>query len=165
MPDVFLSFAHADAPSAEILSKKLQAQGLTVFDDFAVVAGEEFSRRIEKELSDSGAVVVLLSRHSSRSRWVEAEIRRALESQRLIIPVLLDRDGTENWVWPLISDRVPARIETEADFDNVVAQVMKAVDRGPPIASAARPYRVSWLTLIIALLSGLIGVVVSWLAR
>src|SRR6266545_3617516 len=88
MPDVFISYAHADAPAAERISEALKAQGLTVFSDRTIVAGDEFSHEIEKALSDSTAVVVLLSKHSSRRRWVEAEMRAALESRRAVIPVL-----------------------------------------------------------------------------
>jgi TIR domain-containing protein len=171
MPDVFLSYAHADAPAARLLTERLSAQGLSVFSDFAIVAGEEFSGQIEKALSDSAAVVVLLSRNSSRSRWVDAEVRSALESRKSIIPVLLDGDATENWVWPLISDRHVVTMESNTDFDNVVAQVMKAVAPTGPAASAPiasslpRTHLVSWLTLIIALLSGLVGALASWLAR
>lgn len=181
MPDVFLSYAHADAPAAMRLADGLQARGLTVFRDFAIVAGEDFSRQIESALADSAAVVVLLSSHASRSHWVESELRSALKSRKNIIPVLLGRDATENWVWPLISDRQAVQVESEADFHNVVAQVMMALGRTvptarDPMASApmvsapgasapARARSVSWLTVIIAVLSGLIGAIISWLAR
>ena len=101
MPNVFISYAREDGPVAHQLSELLEAEGQTVFFDFALAAGEDFSRSMQKALSDAEAVVVLLSRNSNRSRWVDAELRSALQGGKVIIPVLLDEEATSNWVLAL----------------------------------------------------------------
>ena len=170
MPNVFISYAREDSQVAQQLSDLLQAEGQSVFFDFALAAGEDFSRSIEKALGDAAAVVVLLSRNSNRSRWVDAELRSALQSGKVVIPVLLDEEATSNWVWPLVSDRNAIRLESPREMAEVVRQVNQAigyVDRPPTEAPYLASFhaRSRWVMLLVAVLSALVGALVTWFAR
>jgi hypothetical protein len=166
MPDVFLSYASEDRPIAEQLSKMLQTEGQSVFFDHAIAAGEDYSRRIEEALTDSKVVVVLLSRNSNRSNWVKAELRSALQSGQVIIPVLLDEEATRNWVWPLLSDRHSIRIDSPAQIAEVVRQVNRAMGNiyeSRSMKSYAAGSR--WVILWVAVLSAVAGALVVWLTK
>lgn len=166
MPNVFISYAREDSPVAHQLSELLEAEGQTVFFDFALAAGEDFSSNIEKALADAKAVVVLLSRSSNRSSWVDAELRSALQSGKVVIPVLLDEEATSNWVWPLVSDRNAIKLESPQDMTEVVRQVNRAigyVDMPSPEAADLAPSR--WVMLLVAVLSALVGALVTWFIR
>jgi tetratricopeptide (TPR) repeat protein len=107
MSQVFLSYSRDDGEAARQVSEAIERlKSGSVFKDMdALVAGTDFSSHIGQQIRDAEAVIVLLSRNSKRSKWVEAELTAALEQKKKVIPVLLDKDAKNNWVWPLISDR------------------------------------------------------------
>ena len=155
----------------------LRSDGQEVFSDHgAIAAGADFSASIEKALADSKAVVVLLSRNSNRSKWVEAELRSALQSGHVVNPVLLDEEATNNWVWPLISDRHAIKIDSSARIEEVVREVNRAVggadtsprEVNPAVGGADRSpsaARSRWVILLVAVLSAIVGALVTWFAR
>lgn len=164
MPNVFISYARQDSSVAHRLSEMLTAEGQTVFFDQAIAAGEDYSEIIENALTHAEAVVVLLSRNSNRSRWVDAELRSALQTGKVVIPVLLDEEATSNWVWPLVSDRKAIKLESPDQIAGVVDQILRAIGYTPD--QAAYPVKSSrWVTLVIAFLSAIVGALFMWLTR
>jgi len=159
MANVFISYADEDGLIARELTRKLEAEGQSVFRDHAIAAGDEFTTTIKRALSEAAVVVVLLSRNSNRSQWVEAELRSALQSGHVIIPVLLDEEATDNWVWPLISDRHAIRIDSPAQIGEVVREVSRVLGTVP---QAPRTPRARWLILLVAVLSAVAGALVTW---
>jgi hypothetical protein len=156
MADIFISYSHEDSATARLLTDTLQAHGLSVWlDRDSLVAGEHWDQKIHQELSKAETIVVLLSKHSSRNTWVQAEIRSALEKGHRIIPILLDEDAKNNWVWPLISDRVPIRIHSPSDIGEVARLLMPQ-----PRSSAST----RWTTLLIGVASAIVGAIVALLA-
>lgn len=84
MPDVFLSYSRQDQPVARYFAEGLGREGLSVWWDQALNAGEAFDRVTEKALEDARAVVVLWSKRSVDSDWVRAEATRAQANHRLV---------------------------------------------------------------------------------
>jgi hypothetical protein len=142
MPDVFISYASQDKAIAEAINERLRAEGHEVYFDHALAAGEDWSDSIAKRLASSNVVIVLLSENTNRRSWVEEELRDALRRGRVVIPVLLDKHATENWVWPLISDREAIAVDSPEDIGNIVRQVDRVMHTavGPPrqVDDAAR---------------------------
>lgn len=167
MSNVFISYAREDSAVAHRLSEMLQAEGQKVFFDFAIAAGEDFSLAIEKALANSQAVVVLLSKNSNRSKWVDAELRGALQGGKAVIPVLLDEEATSNWVWPLVSDRNAIKLESPQQISEVVHQVNRAIGyMERPLATPA--YAASsrwWVTILVSIISAIVGALVIWFVR
>jgi hypothetical protein len=129
MANVFISYAREDTPIATHLSEMLQKSGHTVFyDQGTLVTGESFSKEVAQALTNAEAVVVVLSRHCKRSKWVEEELRTALEKSHRVIPVLLGQDATNNWVWPLISDRHAIRVESPEEIHKVAREITRSVE-------------------------------------
>jgi hypothetical protein len=130
MNDVFLSYQSDDSAIAQGITRSLERRGINVFfDREALVAGEEFNNAILDALRDARIVLVLLSRHSKRSTWVEAQLQDALDSKTDIIPVLLDEHAKENWVWPLLADRQAIVKEPDMDLGELVVEVTLAVTK------------------------------------
>ncbi len=133
MADVFISYASGDAAQAMQLHHALVDVGLSVFRDQEVlVAGHDFSRAIAESLRSSKAVVVLLSANTRRGGWVQEELTSVLEAKAgpLVIPVLLDRQAKENWVWPLVADRQAIDLTERPDeIAEVATRVCKAIRR------------------------------------
>ncbi|MEZ5983213.1 MAG: toll/interleukin-1 receptor domain-containing protein, partial [Parvularculaceae bacterium] len=70
MPDIFISYSREDRPAAALVASSLQAEGFTVWWDAVLRAGESYDEVTEDNLRNAGAVVVLWSKRSSRSKWV-----------------------------------------------------------------------------------------------
>lgn len=149
------------------MSEMLKAEGQNVFFDFAIASGENFSLAIEKALADAQAVVVLLSKNSNRSKWVDVELRGAFQSGKPVTLVLLDEEATSNWVWPLVSDRKAVKLESPRQISEVVHQVNRAIGYvGEPLSTPA--YAVSsrwWVTLLVSIISAIVGALIIWFVK
>ena len=131
MSDVFISYAREDAAQAQRLQRALMNLGLTVFvDQDVLVAGTDFSRAIEDSLRSAKAVVVLLSSNTRRGKWVQEELIAVLEAKdgALVIPVLLDGQAKDNWVWPLVANRQAIDLTQQPhDIEEVATRVRRAI--------------------------------------
>lgn len=90
MADVFISYASEDRDRVRPLAEALSSRGLSVWWDRALVAGDDYARVIERELTLAKAVIVAWTHASVESAFVRDEARLALEQGRLV-PVTLDR--------------------------------------------------------------------------
>jgi adenylate cyclase len=87
-PDIFISYAHEDAETARIFADAFAAEGLEVWWDDSLQAGEIFDEQIEAALRAAKAVVVLWSPHSVASRWVRAEATLA-DRNKTLVPAMI----------------------------------------------------------------------------
>jgi len=89
MSDIFISYASDDRETAQRLASVLAGEGWTVWWDRTIPPGKSFAKMIENALKASRCVVVLWSRVSRESEWVQKEARFGNKYQRLI-PVLIE---------------------------------------------------------------------------
>lgn len=87
--DVFMSYAREDIDTARSLANALGAQGLSVWWDRNIPAGENLNAYIERMLQGTRRVIVLWSQHSVMSRWVQAEADFAAE-RGVLLPIITD---------------------------------------------------------------------------
>lgn len=150
--DVFLSYKREDLEYAKKIAAAIAKEGFSVFfdvhDDVGIDVGEGWDHRLERELAEAKAVVVLWSQLSVMSNNVRDEARRAAARQ-ILIPVklgdcavplglgLLQTVDLEDWngnredtEWRLLIDRGVRRVVEglSANKSDVVA---------PPLASDA----------------------------
>ena len=130
MCDVYIARAKQDAEIARILMDAIEHDGKSVFlDDTSLVAGDAVQDSVVEEIASSLAVLPLLPRNSTRSSWVERELRDALEEPKAVIPVLMDEEATNNWVWPLVADRNVIELDLDLNIVELVAQVGNAINQ------------------------------------
>jgi HJR/Mrr/RecB family endonuclease len=95
-PQVFLSYASEDRAVAERIATRLKSGGAKVFTDrYELKVGDSLISRMETALSASDYVVVLLSPHSVRSKWVQRELdtaySRYMDDRAVtLLPVLIE---------------------------------------------------------------------------
>jgi hypothetical protein len=89
MADLFLSYAREDRACAELLATALSGRGWTVWWDRQIQVGRSFSEVIERELDQARCVIVLWSRHSLASDWVQNEAAEAAR-KRSLVPVRIE---------------------------------------------------------------------------
>ena len=89
MARIFLSYSRQDIAVAEKLAGELERLGNELWWDRQLQGGSRFANEIAAELERADAVVVLWSKHSVQSAWVQDEASEGRDSGRLV-PVTLD---------------------------------------------------------------------------
>ena len=89
MASVFLSYSRDDVAKAQAVAAALEERGHSVWWDRQLHGGSRFSKEIERALKSSDAVLVLWSRASVESAWVQDEAAEGRDSGRLI-PAVID---------------------------------------------------------------------------
>ncbi|HET9356432.1 MAG TPA: TIR domain-containing protein [Sphingomicrobium sp.] len=89
MARLFLSYAHQDSAAAQDLAAAMTERGHQVWWDRELHGGTRFATEIDRQLREADAVVVLWSRHSCESPWVQDEASEGRDSGRMV-PVGLD---------------------------------------------------------------------------
>jgi TIR domain len=171
MSDIFVSYASDDRPRAEELARAFEKAGWSVFWDRAIPAGKSWRETIGRELEECRCVVVLWSRASIQSSWVQDEAEDA-RRRRVLVPILIDNvvppigfrglqaADLSNWT-PGAS--IPASTRLIADIAAVVGSPARAATEGPRLVEqtfktgAGSPKRAIWATA----LAGLAGIVVA----
>lgn len=86
---VFISYASADRKHVPPILRILERAGYSVWWDGLLEGGQRFSRSIEAALDNARAIVVLWSKASVASDWVQDEAMRGRDTGRLV-PLSLD---------------------------------------------------------------------------
>lgn len=96
MSCVFISHSSLDKTFARLLAKDLKSNGHEPWlDEWEIRVGECILTKIDKGIENSDFIVVVLSRHSAESGWVEAEWKKKYWSEissgeTLVLPVLIE---------------------------------------------------------------------------
>lgn len=90
MASIFLSYSHEDRKRAERIAQSLETAGHQIWWDKHIRAGSRFSKDINEALKKSDLVVVLWSKVSVESIWVQDEAAHGRDHGRLV-PVLIDK--------------------------------------------------------------------------
>ena len=91
MAKVFLSYAREDAAAAKQLAECIGRAGHQVWWDHQIEGGSRFSAEIDRELKNCDAVVVIWTKASIESPWVQDEAAEGRDTGRLV-PVILGTD-------------------------------------------------------------------------
>lgn len=89
MSDIFLSYKSEDKTKAQIIAEALEKKGYSVWWDRVIPPGRRFSKVIQEELDNAKCVVVLWSKESVKSGWVETEASEG-DRRGILIPVLIN---------------------------------------------------------------------------
>jgi TIR domain/Sel1 repeat len=89
MTDIFISYAHEDRPRAQVLAQTLEGQRWSIFWDRTIPIGKTWRDTIGKELGNARCVIVLWSKTSIESGWVQEEADDA-KRRGILVPVLIE---------------------------------------------------------------------------
>ncbi len=90
MSDIFISYARSDKQIVKVLAEVLEQQGWSVWWDREIPGGETFADVIIEALDVSKCVVVLWTKASITSHWVQTEASEGL-SRKILIPALIEK--------------------------------------------------------------------------
>ena len=89
MSDIFISYASEDRPRAEMLAQTLEGRGWSTFWDRTIPSGKTWRETIVTELNGARCVIVLWSKASIKSGWVQEEADDA-NRRGVLVPVLIE---------------------------------------------------------------------------
>lgn len=95
MHSVFLSYAHEDATFVNVLADHLDVAGIRYWRDIHNLAAGRIEKQVDRAIRLNPIVVVVLSKNSVDSDWVEWEVSLARELEKelrrdILCPVALD---------------------------------------------------------------------------
>lgn len=91
MPHIFISYSRRDSDYTLRLAHFLRDEGFDIWiDDRNIGAGDEWQSAIEAGINSCAAMIVVWSRSSKKSKWVNKEILRADRMDKTIFPVRIE---------------------------------------------------------------------------
>lgn len=88
---IFISYTHQDADTARAITSALDAVGLNPWlDECQINPGDSFLKRMGEGLTAADYVLVLFSKASLGSHWVEREWMSSLARNVVLVPVRLE---------------------------------------------------------------------------
>ena len=124
---IFISYSHVDKAKVDLLAAHMVKKNASVWvDTWELNVGDSIIQHVQDAITESDALLVILSKASVASEWCNKEITsgllRELEEKRVVVlPVLL-----EDCDIPLfLRDKMYADLRT--DFDDGLNAIMNAV--------------------------------------
>ncbi len=89
MSHIFISYSHKDTAYVEKLEKKLISEGFDLWVDHRIDYGSRWTKEIEKAIDACDAYIIVMSKNSAESQWVERERIHAEKRRKPFFPLLL----------------------------------------------------------------------------
>ena len=164
MADVFISYAREDRERTGRLVDALASEGLDVWWDNRIAAGERFEDEIDAAIARAKCMLVLWSELSVVSDWVRAEASEGLSANKLI-PVKLDEVRVPLSFRGLQTANLAAWPDSGAEFTDLVKRVKRAIgakrDSTPELTTFGRERELARLAHSFAKAKGGVGRVVT----
>src|SRR3954447_2580415 len=135
MADIFLSYTNRDLRRGRPLVAVFAEQGFSIWWDRRIPPGKTYPQVITENLAAAQAVVVVWSRNSIISDWVQIEATRA-KQRGILVPATIDRiaDDDVPLEFSLIQSAMlvdwDGKSQTE-ELDSLVTSVAALVSRSP----------------------------------
>ncbi len=128
LPGPFLSYSRIDLRFARKLYDALRARNRDAWVDLeGIEPSEEWLKKLYAAIDSTQAFVFIISSASVASSYCEAEIRRAAESNKKLIPILYRQVAAES-VPPALAKLQWISFLDEASFDAQVDDLVRALD-------------------------------------
>lgn len=137
---IFISYAHQDAPFAHRLASDLKGYGRQVWiAPESIHPGEKWAEAIDRGLQESGVFVLVLTPHAVRSTWVRDETYAAIQFEKQGLGRVITLDVDEANAPPLWALRqyIPFRNDYERGLETLL-QALRFPD-GVEITGSPRP--------------------------
>jgi len=139
---LFISYSHADSTFVDHLDSSLTSKGVRFWRDIHDATAGRLETQIDRAIRQNPTVLLILSKNSIKSDWVEHEVRKARELEKklgrdALCPVALDDGWTAKpSPWP---ERVMEQImeynildfsgwQDQPTFDSKFAKLLSGLD-------------------------------------
>ena len=91
---VFIIYSHSDKEIAAEIQNELIKKGIQAIRDEQVVKiGDRINEIIEDSIEDADKVLLLLSKSTENSEWINKEINISSKFQKVILPVMIENSN------------------------------------------------------------------------
>lgn len=141
---LFLSYSRNDIDAANHIAAELRRRGADVFVDYErLKGGEDFIKRLGKEIKACDYLVLLFSPRSAESKWVQDEVAFARHHNRPIIPVILERvddDNLDAFFFIIRLEQIDfTRWQVDKQVDGAIRKLAASLGLPEPIISPPAP--------------------------
>jgi hypothetical protein len=137
---LFISYSHADSTFVDTLEKGLNEKGVRFWRDIHDMTAGRMETQIDRAIRQNPTVLLILSKNSMNSDWVQHEVRKARELEKelgrdALCPIALD-DGWKSSRWPQrVMEQVMeynildfSKWEDESTFQTKFAKLLSGLD-------------------------------------
>jgi hypothetical protein len=137
---LFISYSHGDAGFVDKMDKALTEKGVRFWRDIHDATAGRLETQIDRAIRQNPNVLLVLSKNSLNSDWVEHEVRKARTLEKelgrdVLCPVALDESWKDSkWPERLMEQVMEYNIldfskwEDEAIFDSKFAKLLQGLD-------------------------------------
>ncbi len=137
---LFISYSHADKDFVDTLEKGLNEKGIRFWRDIHDMKAGRIETQIESAIRQNPTVLLILSKNSMSSDWVQHEVRKARELEKelgcdALCPIALDDDWkSSRWPQRVMEQVMEYNIldfskwEDEATFNSKFAKLLSGLD-------------------------------------
>jgi hypothetical protein len=134
---VFISYSRIDAKRALDVAEDVEALGHSVWYDRELPGGQPWWDRILEALRGSDVTLFLVSKTSLRSIACQREYRYALRLTKLVVPLLVGEDASEDILPPEL--RLTQLVDYRAGDKASMRELARALSVIAPAQFASRP--------------------------
>lgn len=123
---LFISYSHKDSAFVDTLEQHLNRKGVRFWRDVHGLTSGRIETQIDRAIRQHPTLLVILSKHSFQSDWVEHEVRmaRGLEKEKgwdVLCPIALDDSWTDSrWPKRMMEQIMEYNILDFSDWQNEV---------------------------------------------
>ena len=131
-PNIFMSYSRREVGFVDQLTSRLEKEGFQVWLDYRnLIPGSPWKVQIEKGLDESEVIVLVVSKESMASKYVELEWRRVIQEDKRVILAIFEAvdlpDVLEKYEW------VDFRGNFETGIKELVGQLESPVQEEHPV--------------------------------
>lgn len=132
-PRVFISHSSEDKSSVRSLAERLRGSQVDAwYAEWEIAPGESIVQKVNQGLSECDVFVIVVSRNSIASRWVQEELSsavvRRISEEASIIPVRLDDSPVPTVINHLLWVKMPP---PEDEYNKLLKAIFGVSDRPP----------------------------------
>ncbi len=145
---VFISYSHSDKEFVIEIEEKLKAEGARVWRDEHALKAGDLNKQIWKGLRSQDVVLLVLSKNSTESDWVESELEMARyrekeEGREILCPIALDNSwedkceagGTDRQLWRTLKKKVILPFKkNRSDFEIEIRKLVEGLRENYQVA-------------------------------
>lgn len=162
-PGIFMSYSRREVGFVDQLTSRLEKEGFQVWLDYrSLIPGSPWKEQIDKGLDESEIILLVVSKESMASKYVELEWRRVIkeENKRIILLVFEAVDlpeVLEKYEW------VDFRGNFEVGIKELVGQLNAPVQEEHPVPETGfRVPRVVWWAFFLSLATAVMSLFSLW---
>ena len=140
MNDIFISYAHPDRSTAQIVTRALEEHGWSVWWDPKIPPGKVSAEGVEEALDKAKCVVVLWSKNSAASDWVKTEATEG-RKRNILVPVVIEDVNIPLEFRLIESARLIDWQGTlpDPEFDRLLRAIASTIDRSSKVQTSIQP--------------------------